>query len=432
MAAWPTGWSQYLDINDWDYAGDGGDINNFALPEVINNDGDGDKFSLKFSASYAPSSIYPTAYCYADVFPNNFKPCDNPEHKITMQQRSNLGALAFQYSPKVQSNGQLGQKFTFHGRYKYKPAASGAKLVPKLAVKMQFREKNTTLGFRSAAELQCNGAPLVTNILLGDTHGVWQDFTADYIYNADTAFACDGSNNKITQTKPASQVIYDGVRVIILSDAFTGDIQFDNFSLTDQNGKSLPLINGDFSQGHLQNSIGDHAAFFLSRLNGTAYMGSLSHYINHGSALTDSYSSFIKMFRGETLGQATKDDLLASPSGIIYGDPLYSPAAVRIDPLPAVMWSDKVYSITGSARNGLATGKVTLDYCEGTDFFICDKNGSWKNIANSYGVKENTTLFTLTLPNMTQESRAFVLRLQVSSMVDRKEAVLNSFARCIL
>ncbi len=427
MASWPTGWGYYVAGGDWDYAGSGGGQPNVALPEVVTNDGDGDNFSLKFTAANKG-----TDKCFAvnasttpiNALWNSVK-CDNPKVEIYLQQRKNVAE--FYYTPRVWANGKIGQKFTLRGRYKYKPAVIGEAVSPRLSLSMQLREKNTVANYTSGNALNSNDQRFEF-VDLPNTSGAWRDFAFDYIHNADNATAKDNDGKTITQTKAASDVIYNGIRLAFRSQLFTGELQFDNFSLTDQDGNALPLINADFSQGHLQNSVGDHASFFLSRLNGTVYLGSMSHYIDGGHALTDSYSSFMEMYRGRTLGEATKTDLINSPSGLIYGDPLFIPASVRIDPLPKFVWANTAFNITGSARNGAQTGNITLDYCKGTDFFICDKDGAWINIAASQGAKENTALFTVTLPAIPQEGQPLVLRLQVNSVVDGKTMVLNSFA----
>ena len=81
-------------------------------------------------------------------------------------------------------------------------------------------------------------------------------------------------------------------------------------------------------------------------------------------------------------------------SGIFYGDPLYSPAAIHLHYLPSsdplapndhFITTSSPLALRGDTLNGTGPDVTTVysvDYCSGHDFLICDQSNSWFQIAN--------------------------------------------------
>ncbi|MFO8102420.1 MAG: hypothetical protein R6U37_09710 [Dehalococcoidia bacterium] len=163
-----------------------------------------------------------------------------------------------------------------------------------------------------------------------------------------------------------------------------GEIGFDVFSIEDiYNGGTQLAPNNSFDGGHKQTSSGDWAVNFLSRLNGTAFWGSLSHHQSGGYSFSNHcMETLIYFFRGLPLGDAVwfADSY---NSGVLYGDPLYSPVAVHlhysqneydfIGPGPSV-------ELFGDTVNGNDPAKVdtkySVEYGPGEDFFVIDNAGT--------------------------------------------------------
>ncbi len=181
---------------------------------------------------------------------------------------------------------------------------------------------------------------------------------------------------------------YDRIRVRLqTSKMIDGELGFDVFSINDiYNGGTELAQNNSFTEGHKQTSSGDHAANFLSRLNGTAFWGSLSHHQSGGYSFSNhGMETLIYFFRGLPLGDAVwfADSY---NSGVLYGDPLYSPVAVYLHysaneydffgPGPLV-------ELFGDTINGNDPAKVdtaySVEYGPGEDFFVCDQQSSWQS-----------------------------------------------------
>ena len=81
-------------------------------------------------------------------------------------------------------------------------------------------------------------------------------------------------------------------------------------------------------------------------------------------------------------------------SGILYGDPLYSPAAIYLHRLPSsvpeapndhFLTTASTLALRGDTLNGSGPDVTTvysIDYCSGDDFLPCDQSNSWLPIAN--------------------------------------------------
>ena len=174
---------------------------------------------------------------------------------------------------------------------------------------------------------------------------------------------------------------FDKITLVLSSDYFSGAVGIDDVTI-EHVAQGVDLaVNGHFSGGYRSLSDGSYAATFLSRMNGVAWWGSVSHHASGGYSFADHpLTTLVYFLRGLPLGEAVWFAEHYN-SGILYGDPLYSPVAVRLDAFND--WDYLVGSVElhGSAVNGRDPSRVsttfTLDYCPGTDFFLCDQAGSW-------------------------------------------------------
>lgn len=197
---------------------------------------------------------------------------------------------------------------------------------------------------------------------------------------------------------------------------------FDNVSFKNTNNLSTELIaNGSFNQGHQQVSQGDYAANFLGRLGGTAFWGSLTHHGSLGHSFdSTALGTLVYFMRGLPLGDAVWLGVKHN-DGDLYGDPIYSPIAVRIKNPSTNSYNfvpQSVVNLSGSAVNGNNTAAVStsysVEYCVGGDFFICDKSGSWA----STGISGTGPLYNASIGNWNTTNLPtgqYLLRLSVTS-----------------
>ena len=126
-----------------------------------------------------------------------------------------------------------------------------------------------------------------------------------------------------------------------------------------------------------------------------------------------------KDIRGLPLGDAVWLDA-SNNSGILYGDPRYSPVAVRLMPVNATDTLSGVVTLYGSAVNGRDLAQVTTSYrvdvCPGDDFFTCDQaSQAWQSTGISgQGGVENALLGTL--DTTLTDPGNYTLRLTVTSV----------------
>jgi len=246
------------------------------------------------------------------------------------------------------------------------------------------------------------GTQTVATISLGNT-----DWT-----NVEATFQLDPALH--TQ----ADLVYDKLEVYVSTAIYIGEVGFDDFSIKELVSDTELAQNPSFTEGHKEVSGGDHAATYLSRLNGVAFWGSLSHHESGGHSFNNApQETIIYFLRGLPLGDAVWWGEIHN-SGIFYGDPVYSPTAIRLDYLNDADYVSGIVPLSGSTVNGrnplLVSTSYAIDYCPGTDFYACDQSASWTATGLSGpGGQENMALGDWDTTALTPGP--YVLRLAVTS-----------------
>ena len=388
LAIWPTGWFQSTVIGSrgWNDGG-GGDLNQLAFPEVSNDDGVDDSNSLWFRNTDQVTS--PLCYASSDFTLAPDQPCVDARRVVLSQKITLASQTLDTVSP---------QTYRVALRYQTRNIASNVDLRVRLFIhEAGAGDALIDYGVKTLA--------LLTPV---DTAG----WTA-----AEVVFTLDPLQHSVSS--------YDGIKITIdTPNAFAGDLGIDVVSVQEIGTPVELAVNGSFSSGHRQAATGDHAATFLNRLGGVAAWGSVGHHQSNGCAFCfNGLESMTYFLRGLPLGDAVWFNE-SNNSGILYGDPLYSPVAVRLNPVNSadLLGSSTVrlpVDLTGSTVNGRNPVQVNtsynIDICPGNDFYACDQAQSWLPTGISgTGGSENTLLGTLDTTLLT--AGQYTLRLQVTSL----------------
>ena len=135
--------------------------------------------------------------------------------------------------------------------------------------------------------------------------------------------------------------------------------------------------------------------------------------------------------RGLPLGDAVWFNA-SNNSGMLYGDPLYSPVAVRINPVNSSDTLSGVVDLYGSTVNGRDPGRVAtsyrIDICPGDDFFACDQTQSWSTTGIN-GAGDGMDQLLGRWDSSSQVPGRYVLRLAVTSVdtVTGRSQTLNDY-----
>jgi len=153
-----------------------------------------------------------------------------------------------------------------------------------------------------------------------------------------------------------------------LSDGLSGSFDLDAIELWDISGTSSILGEeaSTFSADHHQVShAGDWAATAIDRLGAVAWWGSSSHHLLGGWSFSNEERFYGAFFQGRTLGESL---LLTTGgvAGIIYGDPLYRPVAVRLH-LPGWNGYGASPGLTIDPANAAELGTILANAFLGTD-----------------------------------------------------------------
>ncbi len=326
---WPTGWRP--DTNS-------GDLNQLAFSEVLTNQGHNDSFSLWFMNS--DEIEQPRCYETSDYSIPPGVECRD-EHIVKLAQSVTVA-----------------------------PETINASNPPQYRISFWHKAKQIT-----------SPTTLRATLLVEDVAGGGTPVEYGFLPVGSVSF---GNTNwtyaeTIIQFDPPSHLTsqFDQLTVRIdTSGPVDGELGLDEISLKRIGNNTEILQNGSFDNGHRQTAVGDHAANFLNRLNGVAFWGSLSHHQSDGCAFCfQGLETQAYFFRGLPLGDAVWFNDMRN-SGILYGDPLYSPVAIRITtPDHSYTIGDSI-SIGGSVINGRdntqAGSFYWVEFCAGDDFNTCD------------------------------------------------------------
>ena len=163
-----------------------------------------------------------------------------------------------------------------------------------------------------------------------------------------------------------------------------------------------------------------------------AAWGSVGHHQSGGSAFAlNGLEVMIYFLRGLPLGDAVWFNE-SQNSGLLYGDPLYSPVAVRVNPVNAFDTLTGVTDLFGSTVNGRDPARVLtnyqVDFCPGDDFFVCDQTQSWSSTGIN-GAGGNVDQLLGSWDSSSLAPGTYVLRLAVTSVnrITGRSQTLNDY-----
>ena len=379
LAIWPTDWFQTTATTAWNNQG-GGDINKLAFPEIREDEGFDDTQSLWFrnTDQVADPKCFPASDFSA---PPSVECLD--ERLVVLSQQIPL-------SPQTIDTLDP-QRYRVNFRYKTEEITQTA------PIRVRF------------------GVHEVTGANVQVDYGL---FTVATMASGSTGWTLAEVEIPLDPALHAA-LDYDGIKIQINTGVFKGSLGIDAVSIQEV-GTAVELTrNGSFTEGHRQVAAGDHAANFLNRLGGVAFAGSVSHHQSGGAAFVwGAMETLIYFLRGLPLGDAVWFDT-TNNSGILYGDPVYSPVAIRILPINSHgTIADEPVDLSGHAVNGRDPASVVtsyqIDYCAGYDFFVCDQTpGAWISTGLSGSGGEDVSFGSLDLS--ASPVGPYVLRLAVTS-----------------
>ncbi|UCF66814.1 MAG: TIGR03790 family protein [Acidobacteriota bacterium] len=370
LTVWPTAW----------YGPGGGDLNRLVFPDVRDDTGHTDSHSLWYHDTNQVAD--PRCFAGSDFSSPPTEPCPDTR-LVRIDQRISL-------SPRTINTADP-QRYTIGLWYRTVTLSPSRSLRARLWVHEQGGS-DIDYGLKTLATIG------------GDIDWTFAEVT----YQLDPAL----------HTQPDQT--YDSLLVRLdTNSTFSGVLALDDVSVQEVGDPAELARNGSFNEGHEQVSGGDHAANFLSRLNGTAFFGSLSHHESGGHSFEKHPQETIQYFlRGLPFGDAVWWAENHN-SGVVYADPFYSPTAVMLDYLnDADQTLDPFVPLYGSTDNGRDPVEVEtdyeVDYCTGRDFYECDRIGSWlpPNVAG-LGGQERQFLGDWDVSSIPQGD--YTLRLAVTS-----------------
>jgi len=401
----PTGWS--VDVaagSDRWFTSSSGSVP-YRAPEVREDMGFDDNYSLWFDS---PDQVPGTA-CYAsgdNLQQSPASACDSADSVVVTQSVLITERAVDTANPQV---------ITVHFKYRGLGLSRDIPLKVRLFVhESVYTDATVTIinkneidyGWQTAASLTAPDAPADGTS--------WGDAVASFTLDP------------VLHQHP--QYLFDGLKIRIASNTnFEGQLAIDTVTL-DIDGVDIPLLNGSFTEGHRQLSGGDSAATFLSRLNGVAFWANLTHHgLSNGRSFdTHPYETLIYFLRGLPLGDAVWFAEMNN-SGILYGDPLYSPIAVHLHYQPRSIAGaprDTIdrqtpLALYGDTVNGTGSNVITtysVDYCSGKDFFVCDQGQTWLPVASLQNLPGGSRDMPLGSWDASQLAEGdYTLRLSVTS-----------------
>ena len=230
-------------------------------------------------------------------------------------------------------------------------------------------------------------------IRLDNTNGEWQRFGPVLFDLSDIR---DHMAEKFTELSVEPHFANIELLLHTNSNSRTFEVGFDNISvrrIDSGSGENLledPNVQGGFER----TTSGDWALQFLSRLNGTALWGGMTHFQTGGFHFHGDHMSITSTFlEGLPLGDAVwlEEDAVGS---LLYGDPLYSPVATKLNVSSSVIdnWYNGTLSFSADAINGVdnPTTEATFSTCDLSTIDLCFDNNAWQVISNHSGGRNIT------------------------------------------
>jgi hypothetical protein len=231
----------------------------------------------------------------------------------------------------------------------------------------------------------------------------------------------------ITQGEVASVTAITLALAADLDAGLNGFLDLDAIEVVDLNSAAshLPVAVGSFDPAAQDRTHGgDWAANAIDRLGAVAWWGSSSHHVSSGWGFSDEGRFYGSFFMGRTLGESLL--LMAGgESGIVYGDPLYRPVAVRIHipgqggygktPGRTVGPADTaLHLVRLEVLHGTDTPNQTqwaVESCPVLDVALCE--GQWVARANGVGATSNFPIAWTTYLSNPSVAQDLLLRLRV-------------------
>ena len=380
MALWPTDWP----------GPSGGSNDNMGFPEVRSDSGFDDSYSVWFRNTDAVTG--PLCYSGSDFSAPPTAPCRN-QRNISLYQYIDFTAQTV--------NTAAPQQYTISLRYKTENITTATTL------RVQFRVYEPTTNIWIDY-----GTPTLATLAVGSAN--WTQ--------VQTTFTLDPVKHT------AADLRYSRIEIRVNTGNYSGAVGLDTASMIQVGVGTELLKNTSFANGYRQVSGGDHAAMYLSRLNGVGFWGSASHHQSGGHSFSSHpQETLIYFLRGLPFGDAVwwAENM---NSGLLYGDPVYSPAAVRFAYSAGNEWDyvNGMVPLSGSAVNGRNLTQVSttysVDYCPGKDFYACDQGGTWLPTGlNGVGGQENMSFGTWNTSTLAYGK--YTLRLAVTSTYAAKGRV---------
>ena len=256
--------------------------------------------------------------------------------------------------------------------------------------------------------------------------------------------------NTVTQTfsvGPVPDALVTRIRVRMWSSAaenISGFLDIDGVELIDAGTQAnvLPVDVGSFTRKTKERTEqGDWAANVIDRLGGIACWGTSSHHLSGASATSGDFRG--AFFAGRTLGEALAHANSAGPAGIVFGDPLYRPAAAKLYaagfvevyqhdhigiPTGYDVWNNTFQALDLSINvlhgtDNLDSTRWEISTCPDIGVAACD--GNWTSYELGTGAVEGLSLGTLDSFIDVGLDQTLSLRLRVWNEADEANDLTN-------
>jgi hypothetical protein len=215
-----------------------------------------------------------------------------------------------------------------------------------------------------------------------------------------------------------------------------GSLDLDGIEMVYGNSTTqlIDLASGSFSSENYNfTTPGDWAANMIDRLGAVAHWGSSSHHVTGGNAFPFDFIFTRTFFAGRTLGHSLLADGWGM-SGIIYGDPLYRPIAVKLhmNGQEAMLTAPSFYAAPGPLVNSANkdTYKILfvnaflgesftqdlrwqMDVCPSQDLPTCFNSNLWRTFYSGVSAREDFPVDWMPSLGLLKISGNISLRLKV-------------------